>query len=116
MRHQKKGRKFTRSKDQKKALLRSLSSALIMSEKIVTTEAKAKELRPYIEKRITRAKKDTIANRRLLAKDFSDKAVKKLFKELGPRYSKRHGGYTRIVKMGPRKTDSAKISLIEFVK
>jgi len=116
MRHQKRGRKFTRSKDQEKALLRNLSSALILNEKIITTEAKAKELRPYVEKCITKAKKDTLANRRLLMKKFSNKVIEKLFKELGPRYIKRNGGYSKILKVGPRKTDSAKLSIIELIK
>jgi len=116
MRHKKKGRKFTKSKDQERALLRSLASSLIFKEKITITEAKAKEVRPFLEKLITRAKKDTVANRRLLAKDFSNKIIKKLFKEIGPRYKSRPGGYTRITKVSPRKQDAAKMAVIELVK
>lgn len=116
MRHRKKGRKFTKSKDQRKALLRSLSSTLILKEKITTTEAKAKELKSFVEKFITRAKKDTVANRRLIAKDFSDKVTRRLFKELGPRYKDRAGGYTRITKVNPRKSDGAKMAIIELIK
>ncbi len=116
MRHKKKGRKFTRSKDQRKALFRSLASSLILKEKITTTEAKAKEVRPFLEKSITRARKDTLANKRLLAKDFSDKVIKKLFQEIGPRYKSRPGGYTRITKVGFRKQDAAKMAVIELVE
>lgn len=117
MRHKKKGRKFTRSKDQRKALLRSLALSLIIKERITTTQAKAKELRLFLEKLITRAKRDTVANRRLLAKHFSDRVtIKKLFHEIGPRYKDRQGGYTRIIKMDPRQEDSAKMAVIELVK
>jgi len=116
MRHRKKGRKFTRSKDQQKALLRSLSSSLILKEKITTSEAKAKELRSFVEKFITRAKKDNLTNRRLLAKHFSKKVVDKLFKELGSRYKDRAGGYTRIIKVNSRKSDGAKMAVIELIK
>lgn len=116
MRHRKRGRKFAKSRDQQKALLRNLSSSLILKEKIVTTEAKAKELKSFVEKLITRAKKDTLANRRLIAKDFSDKVIRKLFKELGPQYKDRAGGYTRITKVSPRKSDGAKMAVIELVK
>jgi len=115
MRHRKRGRKFTRSKDQRRALFCSLASSLILAEKITTTEAKAKELKSFVEKIITRAKKDTLANRRLLAKDFSKKIIKKLFTELGPRYKNRKGGYTRIIKINPRKSDGAKMTVIELV-
>lgn len=116
MRHKKKGRKFTKSKEQRKALFRNLSSSLILKERITTTESKAKELRSFIEKSITRAKKDTLANKRLLLKDFSNKTVKKLFEELGPRYKDRPGGYTRITKIGYRKNDGAKMAAIELIK
>ena len=116
MRHRKRIRKFTKSKDQKKALFRNLASSLILKEKITISEAKAKELRSFVEKALTRAKKDTVANRRLLAKDFSNKVVKKIFQELGPRYKNRAGGYTRITKMGSRKQDAAKMAAIELIK
>ena len=116
MRHKKKGRKFTKSKDQRRALFRSLSSSLILKERITTTEAKAKELKSFVEKSITRAKKDTIANRRLLNKDFSNKVIKKMFQELGSRYKSRAGGYTRITKISPRKSDGARMAVIELIK
>jgi large subunit ribosomal protein L17 len=116
MRHRRKRNKLTKSKDQRRALLRSLSSSLILREKIITTEATAKKLRPFLEKSISRARKDTLANRRLLLRDFPLKIVNKLIKELGPRYKNRPGGYSRIVKISPRKTDSARMVIIEFIK
>ncbi|RLF36174.1 MAG: 50S ribosomal protein L17 [Thermoplasmata archaeon] len=115
MRHKKKSRRFTKSKNQEKAMFKALATSLILNEKIITTEAKAKELRSFIEKTITRAKKDTLANRRLLAKIFSKKIIKKLFEEIGPRYKDRPGGYTRIIKLNPRPSDGAKMAIIEFV-
>lgn len=116
MRHKKRGRKFTKSKDQQKALLRSLASSLVIKEKITTTEAKSKELRSLVEKSITRAKKVNLANQRLLLRYFSNQVVKKLFKELGTRYKDRSGGYVRITKISPRKNDRAKMVIIELIK
>lgn len=115
MRHRKKRNKLTKSKDQRRTLLRSLASSLILKEEIITTEAKAKKMRPFLEKSISRARKDTLANRRLLLKDFSLKIVNKLMKELGPRYKDRPGGYSRIIKINSRKTDSAKMAIIELI-
>jgi large subunit ribosomal protein L17 len=127
MKKLKKGRKFSRKKDQRKALLKSLALAFILDEKIKTTEAKAKELRPFFEKYINRAKNKDLATRRFLSKFFPAKAVKKLVDEIGPRYKPPHqkiggggkdrkGGYTRIIKLGPRKTDGARMAIIELVK
>lgn len=116
MRHRKKKLKLIKSKDQRRALLRSLASSLILKEKITTTEGKAKKLRSFLEKSISRARKDTLTNRRILLKDFSLQVVNKLVKELGPRYKDRPGGYSRIIKINPRKTDSAKMAIIELVK
>lgn len=116
MRHRKRGRKFKKSKGQRKALFYNLVSSLIIKEKIATTEAKAKELRSFAEKAITKAKKNTLANRRSLFKFFSDKVVRKLFQELGPRYKNRCGGYTRVIKIVPRKSDGAKMAVIELIK
>ena len=116
MRKLKKGRKFSRKKDQRKALLKSLASALILNEKIKTTEAKAKELRLFIEKYINLTKNKDLATRRFLSKFFSVKVVKKLVDEIGPRYKDRKGGYTRIIKLGPRKSNGAKMAIIELVK
>ncbi len=108
-------RRFGRKRDQRRALLLSLSRALIINEKIQTTEAKAKELRPFVEKIITRAKEDTIHNRRLLVRRLSEDVAKKLVKDIGVRYKDRSGGYTRILKIGPRMEDGAKMVIIELV-
>ena len=116
MRKGKKERKLSRKKDQRKALLKSLGVALILKEKIRTTEAKAKELSSFIEKRITRAKIGSLHSRRLLARFFPQKTIKKLVDEIAPRYKERKGGYTRIIKLGQRKTDGAKVAIIELVK
>lgn len=116
MRKRKSGRKLTQRKRSKKSLLESLANALILNEKIKTTEAKAKELSSFVEKYITKAKKDDLNSTRLLRKFFPEKIVKKLIKEIGPRYQKRKGGYTRVVKLSPRKSDGAKMAIIELVK
>ncbi|MBL7150029.1 MAG: 50S ribosomal protein L17 [Candidatus Pacebacteria bacterium] len=116
MRKRKLGRKLSRKKDQRKALLKGLASTLILNEKIRTTEAKAKEVRPLVEKFITQAQKEDLSSRRLLARFFSPKIVTKLLKEIGPRYKERKGGYTRIIKLGPRKTDGARMAIIELIK
>lgn len=115
MKKRKKGRKFNRERNQRKALLKSLASNLFLKEKIKITEAKAKELSPLAEKYITKAKKINLATRRLLLKTLSPKVVKKLEEEIGPRYKERKGGYTRIIKMGPRKSDGAKMVIIELI-
>jgi len=116
MRKQKKGRKLSRKKDQRKALLKSLASALILNEKIKTTEMKSKEVSKFVEKKITKAKKGDLTARRLLSQSFSPKIVKKLVDEIGPRYKGRKGGYTRIIKLVPRKSDGARMAIIELVK
>lgn len=116
MRKRKKGRKFGREKDQRKALLKALATALILKEKIKTTEAKAKELSVFIEKQITKAKTGTIHGRRLLAGLLSKTSAKKLIVDIAPKYKERKGGYTRIIKLGPRQSDGAKMAIIELVK
>lgn len=116
MRKRKKGRKLSREKNQRKALLRSLAEALFLNERIKTTEAKAKEVLRFAEKLITRAKKGDLTSRRYLARFFAKDLVKKLVDEIGPRYKKRKGGYTRIIKLGPRKHDGAKMAIIELVE
>lgn len=117
MKKRKKGRKLSLKRDQRRALLKSLGSALVLHEKIVTTEAKARELRPFIERSVTHAKRaDTLHARRLLAKHFTDRVAKKLVVEIGPRYQTRKGGYTRIMKLVPRTRDSARMAVIEFVE
>jgi len=116
MQKRKKGRKLSRKKDQRKALLRSLARSLILKEKIKTTEAKAKELAPFVEKHISRAKIDNLQSRRVLFHFFSKEIVKKLITVLAIKYKERKGGYTRIIKLGPRKSDGAKMAIIELVK
>lgn len=116
MRKRKKGRKLSRNKNQRKALLKALARALILHEKIKTTEAKAKETRSFAEKLITQAKKGDLASKKLLIRFFSPQLVKKMIDELGPRYKERAGGYTRIIKLGPRKSDGARMAIIELVK
>ena len=116
MRKRKKGRKLSRKKGQRKALLRSLARELFLREKIKTTEAKAKEVAGFAEKQITKAKAGTVSARRLLAKNFSAPIVKKLADEIAPQFKERKGGYTRIIKLGPRKSDGAKMAIIELTK
>jgi len=116
MKKRKKGRKLSREKDQRKALLRSLAASLLLKEKIKVTEAKAKEVSSFLEKRISRAKIGNLTSRRMLSNFFSPQIVKKLVNEIGPRYKERKGGYTRIIKLGPRKLDGAKMVIIELVR
>lgn len=118
MKHHSKTRKLGRKKKQREALLQSLAASLINKERIKTTEAKAKSLRPFIEKLITRSKEDTLQNRRLVKSRLGGrtKEAEKLIKELGPRFADRPGGYTRIMKLSPRQSDSAKMAVIEFVE
>ena len=116
MRHRKSGRKLNRPSSHRKSLFKNLSIALIEQELIKTTVQKAKELRRFIEPLITRAKVDSVANRRLIfSKLRHDASLTKLFDTLGPRYLNRSGGYTRVIKAGYRYGDSAPMALIEMV-
>ena len=115
MKHRNKARKLGREKGQRAALLKTLAANLILKEKITTTEAKAKEARPFIEKLITKSKKNDLSAMKYLAKYLPKKARKKIVMEIGSRYQNRAGGYTRIIKLGPRKTDGAKMAVIELV-
>lgn len=116
MRHLKKGRKFHRKKGQRTALLKTLAGNLIIEEKITTTEAKAKEIKSRVEKLTTLAKKQKLADLRLLMSRLPKKSAQKLFYEIAPRYASRRGGYLRIVKRGvQRKKDGSKMAVIEFV-
>ncbi|MBH9537380.1 50S ribosomal protein L17 [Novosphingopyxis sp. YJ-S2-01] len=116
MRHKMGGRKLQRTSSHRAALLRNMSAALIKHEQIVTTLPKAKELRPYIEKLVTLAKKGGLSNRRLAQSRLMDETqLSKLFDTLADRYSSRNGGYTRIVKAGFRKSDMAPMAVIEFI-
>ena len=116
MRKLNKGRKFSRKIGPRRQLMKGLVHNFLMQEKIKTTEAKAKELRSAVEKMITRAREDSISNRRILAKTLTQDMVKKLFVEVAPKYKDRAGGYTRITKLGQRKSDGAKMAIIELVK
>jgi large subunit ribosomal protein L17 len=117
MRHHNNVRKFGRNKNQRRALLKGLALSLIKREQITTTEAKAKELRPYIEKMVTQAKSATAADKRLLNAKLmnNDSAVKKLVETIGTRYDTRSGGYTRVMKLPARKSDGAPMAVIAFV-
>ena len=116
MRHKSGGRKLQRTGAHRIAMFRNMSASLIKHEQITTTVAKAKELRPYVEKLITLAKRGGLANRRLAMSRLMDEAqLAKLFDVLAERYKDRNGGYTRIIKAGIRASDAAPIAIIEFV-
>jgi large subunit ribosomal protein L17 len=112
-----KPRAFNRPANQRRALLRSLARSLVLHERISTTEAKAKELRPFVERLVTYSKKNTLASRRLAISRLQDEeAVKKLFDAIGPRYADRAGGYTRVIKRAKRgANDARKMAYIAFV-
>lgn len=116
MKHHAGMRKLGRERNERKALLRSLACNLIRDGRIKTTEAKAKELRPFIEKLVTHAKKDTVASKRLVASRLGgiEKSTK-LFTTIAPKYLERPGGYTRVVKLPARLNDQSKMAIIEFV-
>jgi large subunit ribosomal protein L17 len=117
MRHRKAGRQLRRTSEQKLALMRNLATSLIEHGAIETTEAKAKELRPFVEKLITKARTGTLHARRLAGIHIHKRAASdKLFQEIGPRFAKRAGGYTRILKVGHRKGDGAEMARIELVE
>ncbi len=116
MRHRVAGRKLQRTSSHRAALFRNMAAALIKHEQITTTVPKAKELRPYVEKLITLAKKGGLSNRRLAhARLLDDAQLVKLFDVIAPRYAGRQGGYTRVVKAGIRQSDAAPIAIIELV-
>jgi len=116
MRKLKRGRKLSRKKDQRKALLKALASALILNEKIKTTQAKAKEVSVFVEKFITYSKRKDLSSIRKISRLFGKKIVKKLVEEIGPRYKDRKGGYTKIINLGQRKSDGAKMAIIKLIK
>lgn len=117
MQHHKTVRKFGRTKNLRKALMSSLAEALILKEKVVTTEAKAKELRGFVEPMITAGKKPTLAVRRNLISKLQgrERLAKKIIDTLSPRYADRTGGYTRVTKVFQKSSDARKMALIEFV-
>jgi large subunit ribosomal protein L17 len=116
MRKLNKGRKLSRKIGPRKILLRLLVNNFLLQERIKTTEAKAKELRPIVEKLITKAKNISLPKRRALATELTPEIVKKIIDVIAPRYSARNGGYTRIMRLGPRNSDGAQMVLIELVK
>ncbi len=117
MLHRVSGKKLGRSTKQRKSLFRNLASSLILHEKIVTTEAKAKSIKPMVEKLVTRSKVNSIHNRRELMKALpSENAVKKLLEVVGPTFKDRAGGYTRIIRMGARAGDRAEMVTLTFVE
>lgn len=119
MRHQKKGRKLNRTASHRKALFSNLASSLVIHKKIRTTDAKGKELRSYIERLVTYAKRGDMHGRRLIQKKITGKRGKEianiLIHEIAPAYADRQGGYTRLIKLNNRKNDNAPVSLIEFI-
>lgn len=116
MRHRKKGRQLSRTRTHRAATLRNLATSLFRHERIETTTAKAKELRPYAERLITLARRGDLHSRRLARQKIQDREVLgKLFDDIAPRFAERPGGYTRILKLGNRKGDAAEMSLIELV-
>ena len=116
MKHRVSGRKLGRTSSHRLAVLRNLSTSLFRHERITTTLMKAKELRPFAERLITISKRETLHARRLVLRDIHDKdVVAKMFDALSSRYAQRPGGYTRIIKLGPRRGDNAEIARIELV-
>ncbi len=116
MRHAHSGKKLGRDSAHRKALYSNLAGALITHGRIETTEAKAKAVRPYAEKLVTLGKRGDLHARRLAMADLrSNDVVHRLFAEVAPRFSERAGGYTRVVKLGPRQGDAAQMALLEFV-
>lgn len=117
MRHGNNKRKFGREKNERNALMNSMAANLIVREKIKTTVPKAKELRPFIEKLVTSAKKGDLATKRLIMSKLSGRRseTKKLFEVIALKYKDRSGGYTRVIKLGVRKSDGAPMASIEFV-
>tara|TARA_B100001964_G_scaffold81481_1_gene91998 strand:- start:415 stop:846 length:432 start_codon:yes stop_codon:yes gene_type:complete len=119
MRHQKKGRKLNRTASHRKALFSNLAASLVIHKKIRTTDAKGKELRTYIDRLVTYAKRGDVHGRRLIQKRITGKRSKEianiLIHDIAPAYADRHGGYTRLIKLNNRKNDNAPVTLIEFI-
>ena len=116
MKKRMKEKKIGLKKDQRKALKRSLARAVFLHHSITTTEAKAKFIVPFIEKLITQAKKGDLNSRRQLNRYMSDSLAKKIIEKIAPKYKERKGGYTRIIKLGRRKSDSARMAIIQLVE
>lgn len=116
MKHLKKGRKFGRKADERRAFIKSIANSLVMVEKIKTTEARAKSVSGFVEKLITKGKKQTLASRRDILKFLPAASAAKISKDLSLRYISRNGGYTRITKLGQRNSDGAQVVILELVK
>lgn len=117
MRHRRTGKTLDRKSAPRRALMRTLATQVVLYEHVNTTLAKAKAVRPMVEKLITRGRTKTLANRRELMKVLTtETAVNKILEELGPRYATRPGGYTRIIKLGTRQGDGAEVAQIQLVK
>ena len=117
MRHRVSGRKLGRTSSHRRAMFRNQLASLIEHERIRTTLPKAKELRPLAEKMITQGKRDSLHARRLVRRWVDDRSlIKKLFDDIAPRFAERAGGYTRIIKLGPRLGDAAEMAILEFVE
>jgi large subunit ribosomal protein L17 len=117
MRHRKRGRQLSRTASHKQAMLRNMATSLFRHERIRTTEAKAKELRPFAEKLVTLSRTDDVHSRRRVRRHIQDREVlAKLFDDIGPRFEGREGGYTRVLKLGARKGDGAELALIELTE
>lgn len=110
------GRQFKRDANERKALFRGLLTSLVIHERIKTTEEKAKAIRADADKLVTKARKERLHAQMLLQPDLSSVAVKKMINDIAPRFAGRNGGYTRIVRLAPRKTDSARLAMIEWVE
>jgi large subunit ribosomal protein L17 len=116
MRHRAKGRQLSRTSSHKRAMLNNMATSLFQHDRVVTTEAKAKELRPFAEKLITLARRGDLHARRLVERRIKDREVLgRLFAEIGPRFAARPGGYTRILKIGHRPGDGADVARIELL-
>ncbi|MFC1595020.1 50S ribosomal protein L17 [Patescibacteria group bacterium] len=115
MRHRKKGRKFGRVRKQRRGFLSSLASNLIIYEKVHTTEARAKSVKPYIDKLVSKAKKGDLSSRRMVEAVISKRATKKLFSDIAPKFKERKGSVVRIIKIAKKRSDAAKMCVIEFI-
>ncbi len=112
----KRGRRLGGSASHQKAILSNLAQELFWDERVTTTVAKAKMLRPYAEKMITKARRGSLHDRRLILRDIGDtQVVTRLFDEVAPRYAERPGGYTRLLRLGPRRGDGAEMAIVELV-
>jgi large subunit ribosomal protein L17 len=117
MRHRTKGRRFNRTAEHREAMLRNMATSLVLHGRVQTTVEKAKELRRFVEPLITKARRGDLHARRHVARRIQDgDALAKLFSDIGPRYSERPGGYTRVLKLGHRPGDAAELAIIELVQ